>query len=250
MPAGIYRYNSSVRPIEGEYQSSKLPRACRASIQTVDPNDLAAGAPARQQIDERLGQLIEAVPVLLDDAKSTLPDPLPELLKRFVPLLLGIFEDAESLQSRALPHHAHQIIACAPTVLVQHRNAAAHRDAATLGQVFEATIEHLALHVVEIDIDAFGTGVPKLQGEVGRGSIDTCVESQIFDKLPDLAFPAGNTDDARTANPRDLTRNRSYRSGCSGHDHGLARFWLRDIHDSEIRGEPIAAQDAQRQAGI
>jgi hypothetical protein len=42
-----------------------------ASIQTVDPNDLAAGPPARQQIDERLGQPIEAVPVLLDDAKST-----------------------------------------------------------------------------------------------------------------------------------------------------------------------------------
>jgi len=73
--------------------TSKLPRACRASIQTVDPNDLAAGAPARQQIDERLGQLIEAVPVLLDDAKSTLPDPLPELLKRLVPVLLRIFED-------------------------------------------------------------------------------------------------------------------------------------------------------------
>src|SRR6202043_3180773 len=138
----------------------------------------------------------------------------------------------------------------APPVLVQHRNAAAHRDATTLGQVLEASVEHFALHVVEIDIDAFGTGVPKLQGEVRRGSIDTRVESQIFDKLPDLAFAAGNADDARTANPRDLTRNRSYRSGCSGNDHGLARLWLRDIHDSEIRGQPIAAQDAQRQAGI
>jgi len=71
----------------------------RGSIQTT-------WLPACQQIDERLGQLIEAVPVLLDDAKSALPDPLPELLKRLMLLLLGILEDAESLQPRALPHHA------------------------------------------------------------------------------------------------------------------------------------------------
>lgn len=42
----------------------------------------------RQQINERLGQLIEAVPMLLDDAKSPLPYPLTKLLERFIPLLL------------------------------------------------------------------------------------------------------------------------------------------------------------------
>src|SRR6266702_348407 len=116
--------------------------------------------------------------------------------------------------------------------------------------MLEAGIEHVTLYIVEVNIDAFGTSIPEVPGEVGRGSIDPRVESEIVDELPDLALPAGNADDARTANPRDLPRNRSDRPGCRRHDHGLAGLWLRDIHNSEIRGQSIAAEDAERQPGI
>ncbi|MDR3468564.1 MAG: hypothetical protein P4M07_21750 [Xanthobacteraceae bacterium] len=59
--------------------------AFHASLRKVDPDDLTSGAPACQQVDERLGQEIEAVPVLLDHTKSTLPYPSgSSLLPRYL----------------------------------------------------------------------------------------------------------------------------------------------------------------------
>ncbi len=87
---------------------------------------------------------------------------------------------------------------------------------------------HRAADILEIDVDAFGTGRRELYRKIGGAMINGGVEAQVFDDVAGLFSAAGNANGAGAGHLGELPDQRANRAAGGGDDHGVARFRLAD----------------------
>ena len=127
------------------------------------------------------------------------------------------------------------------------RDRTAARDAGADRQVGERSIEDLAAHVVEVDVDAIRTQFDEPRPDVFGLVVDARIEPEVLDDPTALLVTASDTDDgARSLDLRQLTRDGANPTGRAGHDERLAGLQFADVFDAEPGRDTGRAVDGQQ----
>ena len=125
------------------------------------------------------------------------------------------------------------------------RHQAANRDAGEVVEQRHDRIEDRAADVLEVHVDAVGTGGTQLVGEVRRTVVQRHVETECIAQVGTLGLAASDADGPGALQFRDLSHRRADRAAGRGDHDGFARLRLGDLVQAHIRGETGHAIHAQ-----
>src|SRR6185437_5080805 len=154
---------------------------------------------------DRVGCLFQPVEDVLAISELSFAHPLREVRHGFIGAAF-VIENEEALHPRAL----HQEVALdawplRPRLPARKRGGAANDDAGAAVDVAQHGIADAPGGVVEIDVDAVGTGGGERRVEVaGRLVVDRRVIAEFIAAEPDFLRPAGDADRATSPKFRDL----------------------------------------------
>src|SRR5439155_11047629 len=134
------------------------------------------------------------------------------------------------------------------------RNHPAQRDArATIDQP-QHDRQYRTPHVLEVHVDAGGTGRAECRDEIVRLVVDARVETKSVDRVTALFGRTGDADRPAVPDFRELTDDRAHRARRRRYHDGFTRLWLPDVDEPDVRRQPRHAEHAdcggRRQAGI
>ena len=162
----------------------------------------------REEADERFGRAVDAVEDVLAVLDAAVGDPRGELggARRVgVPVVEGV----EPLHPRPLAHDVLDVVQRRRRAFeVVGRDVAAQHDAAAIGEPAQHGVEQLAADVVEEDVDASRRELLEARRDVFGLVVDARVEAELVDDPRALGRAAGDADDVRAAQLRDLARDR------------------------------------------
>ena len=190
-------------------------------------------AATEEQI-ERFGGLFQPVDELLVMHQGAVLDHGCQFDLRFN-VSRGEVEDQEALHTRAT-HDQHRAVGDPPGPFggVVLRNGPADDDPSAQSDVGQRGVENLAAHVVEVQVNAVGTGRTQTPREVLFAVVETLIKTVLFDDLGAFLRTAGDADHLfGPAGPGNLADHRSRSSACARDDDDVARLELTDVQQAE-----------------
>src|SRR3954468_19146412 len=212
---------------------------CDCDVTTSSELDHALAAVlARQQSDQRLRRVLEAVDDVLLHLQLAGRDPGLEVGERTLAFLHVIHHD-EALHDEPLHHdqagHAAWTVCGRRAVILRDRAAAG--DAAVIVHLRQAGFENVAADIVEINVDALWRGCAQRLENRAVLVVDGRIEAELGGQPVALVRAAGNADHATPPDLGDLSHDRTDRArGRRDHD-GFALLGLADLKQAEIGGQ-------------
>ena len=122
----------------------------------------------------------------------------------------------------------------------------AERRTPAVVECVEGCLEVVAADVVEVDVDAVGSGCAQLLADRALFVVDRGVESVTAGEQLDLLVTSRRADDGLGAEEScDLARGGPHGTGGAGDEHDVARLHLRDLGQADIGGQARHAEHAE-----
>ena len=121
-------------------------------------------------------------------------------------------------------------------------DAPAHRHPREGVEQGHHRVEHLAAHVLEVQIDAVRAGRLQIAGQSVAAVADARVEAQLVHDVVALLSRPGDADHPVTPDLRNLPHDRPYRPRRGRHDDHVAVLQPADLKEADVGGEPRHAE--------
>ena len=153
--------------------------------------------------------------------------------------------DAEALDADALVEHGAEVAQAAAVAGVVLRDLPADGHARIGVEVQQYGVEDVAADVVEVDVDALGSGLGERRPDGARLVVDAGVEAEIGDDVAALLGPAGDADGAAALDARDLADGAADGAGRRRDDDRLAVPDAGDVDEADHGGGARLADEAE-----
>src|SRR5205814_9168133 len=131
------------------------------------------------------------------------------------------------------------------TLEVVLRDLAADRDSRAYVQARLDSVRHGPADIVEVHVDARGDGGLQRLRKPGVLVVDRSVVAERLGQQAQLLRAARNPDRSAAGDLRELADDLAYAPGRGRHDNGVAGRGPPDVEESEVRRQPIRAEDVQ-----